>query len=305
MNYHNSYSKISQQNITINFNLNIQNTIKYIKNSSYNNNIISSNFSSYNNTTLSASIQKTNQIITGNSIDALVNNIQPKSNLPVLYDNSQNFNNINCVYNQSNYLPKNKPQYDVVGQFLNPIRPKTQFINEAWQIQDCIKESFQTLMNKSFPDDIIVKVCDKETMKMICEQNNSKFKEGTLGFAINNKQINNNQNSQIFILQNNLDKMMLVIGHEIGHVLSHRLNNPHNEEAKAFAFELAWAKVIKENNIANLQDSINLNLKPARNGLHDVAFNFVANQIKKGNNALELFWMFIKNNLSVIENKNL
>ena len=310
MTYQNSYDIINQQSINININLKIQKSIQYIKNITYNNNsnINNTNISyskiSYSSQSLTSTINRSHTISSNNSIDALVDNIQPTNHLPILYDNSSSMNNLNNSYNQTNYCtPKNNNSYDVACSYLNPIRPATQFINEAWQIQDYIKQTFKTLMNKDFPNNIIVKVCDKQTMKLICEQNNSKFKEGTLGFAINNNQ-NNNLNSQVFILQNNLDKMMLVIGHEIGHVLSHRLNNPHNEEAKAFAFELAWATTIKENNIANLNDSINLNLKPARNGLHDVAFNFVLKHIKNGTKALDLFWMFIKNNLTVTNNSN-
>ncbi|MEK7835220.1 MAG: hypothetical protein AAB298_03600, partial [Pseudomonadota bacterium] len=78
-----------------------------------------------------------------------------------------------------------------------------------------------------------------------------------------------------FAVAGNLDEVMLVIGHELGHVLSPTLSNGRAEEAKAFAFEMAWANAIFTNDIAGLQSSINeaaLSMKPAQNGLHDLAF---------------------------------
>jgi len=199
-------------------------------------------------------------------------------------------------YSSNNDYQIANMSYDVVEMFLAPIRPVTQFINEAWQIKDYIIETFEKLMSRDFPGDIIVKVCDKETMKRIHEQNNSIWKEGILGFAINNRP----GNSQIFIMQNNLDRLMLVIGHELGHVLSHRLNL-HDEEAKAFAFEFAWAETIKKNNIANLKESIITDLKPAKNGLHDVAWNFVIRMIKNGTNAMQIFNDLIARKISINE----
>ena len=77
--------------------------------------------------------------------------------------------------------------------------------------------------------------------------------------------------------ENQLDALLLVIGHEIGHVLTETLPNKHDEEAKAFAFSIEWAKTIKKHNIAGLGINIkqDLDFEPARNGLHDVAFSFV------------------------------
>ena len=83
---------------------------------------------------------------------------------------------------------------------------------------------------------------------------------------------------------------MLVLGHEIGHVLTETLPNKHDEEAKAFAFSIEWAITIKKNNIANLGLNIKdeLDFQPARNGLHDVAFAFVDLMVRKGRKAIEL-----------------
>ena len=94
---------------------------------------------------------------------------------------------------------------------------------------------------------------------------------------------------------------MLVIGHEIGHVLTETLPNKHDEEAKAFAFSIEWARTIKEHNIANLGLSIKdeLDFQPARNGLHDVAFAFVDFMVKKGRKAMQLHDDLVKRYVSM------
>jgi len=61
-------------------------------------------------------------------------------------------------------------------------------------------------------------------------------------------------------------------------------------QAKAFAFEIAWMKAIREHNIGNLAGSIETGiLSPANNGIHDVAFNFVRGLLKE-KTALEAYW---------------
>ena len=99
----------------------------------------------------------------------------------------------------------------------------------------------------------------------------------------------------------NLDEMMLVIGHEIGHVLTKTLPNKHDEEAKAFAFSIKWAETIKKHNVANLGMSIKdeLDMNPARNGLHDVAFSFVSLMLKKGRTAIEVHQDLAKKYISM------
>ena len=72
--------------------------------------------------------------------------------------------------------------------------------------------------------------------------------------------------------------------------LDRSLPNKHDEEAKAFAFSVEWAKTIKKHNVANLGLNIkeDIDFQPARNGLHDVAFSFVDFMVKKGRNAMQL-----------------
>ena len=91
----------------------------------------------------------------------------------------------------------------------------------------------------------------------------------------------------------------MTIGHELGHVFTKSLINKHNEEAKAFAFEIAWLKTIIEHNIAGLQYSFNLDVKPAKNGLHDIAFAHVKKWLEKGKKAIEIYWELVKGALTV------
>ena len=80
-------------------------------------------------------------------------------------------------------------------------------------------------------------------------------------------------------------------------VVSNTLFNKHDEEAKAYAFELAWLKILKEHNVANLAEAINLG-QPAENGLHDVAFKFVQDMMKKGRQAIEVFHQLVNKEIS-------
>ena len=53
------------------------------------------------------------------------------------------------------------------------------------------------------------------------------------------------------------------------------------EEAKAFAFEIAWTQTIFKHNIGGLKYKLHSDLKPAENNLHNIAFNFVWQQLKE------------------------
>ncbi len=114
-----------------------------------------------------------------------------------------------------------------------------------------------------------------------------------MGFAINKNL------PEIFVRENHLDQLMLTIGHELGHVFTKSLINRHNEEAKAFAFEIAWLKAIIEHNIAGLQNSFRLDINPAKNGLHDIAFEHVKKWLKVGKKAIEIYWELVKGILTI------
>jgi len=116
------------------------------------------------------------------------------------------------------------------------------------------------------------------------------WSDGIQGFALNGKL------KQIFVKNDHLDSLILVIGHEIGHIHTKRLSNSHDEEAKAFSFAIEWAKTIKKHNLGNLSENIkdDIDFKPARNGLHDLAFFFVKNLMNKGLKPMDIHRDLVK-----------
>ena len=170
----------------------------------------------------------------------------------------------------------------VLDDFLNPARPLTAFIGDASEIKEFAEEAFREVTGQEFPDDVDINVISKDKMLEVNPRN-------VVGFAINRKNLG--LVSEVFVRKDTLDRVMLVLGHELGHVLTKRLGNEKDEEAKAFAFALAWMKKIKEKNIANLSTSIQLET-PAENGVHDVAFDFVLDLVNKGRDAFDV-WMGI------------
>jgi hypothetical protein len=302
-------SAIIQKHSSLDFGLSSANTI-------YGNKFYE-NASSQNNIPATVNNQNNNMIYT---LERMVEAMVPMSNH--YSESSRNINELlsyathsktSAAYSNA-YQRSNSRIYDVSAPFLSENRQMTQFIEGAEQIKDNVTETFMMLTSKEFPDDIIVKVTDKETMKAVHESIGGRWNEGILGFAINNRRrpfandidnsivhINSQNASEIFVMKGRLDRVMLVIGHELGHVLSDSMKNRHDEEAKAFAFEFAWAKVIKDHNIANLSENITIDL-PAENGLHDKAFLFVKNLIKKGISAMDAHLQIIKSEISVFSN---
>lgn len=173
--------------------------------------------------------------------------------------------------------------------FLRPNRPITRFINTSEEVEELVKKTFKTVTEKELQN-VIIKVCSEEELKEL----DSKWHKGILGFSINNGIIAN----QIFVKNDFLDRLLITIGHEIGHVFTSPLKNRHNEEAKAFAFEFAWVKAIKENNIGNLGNCLRQGM-PANNGLHNIAFGFVLDFVNKGKDALELHWDLVRGCYSI------
>ncbi len=203
----------------------------------------------------------------------------------------------------SNSLSDNR-QYQITAMpgmiftpapFLKKNRPYTMFVGQAYEIQDFIKEAFRATTGNELPKNVVVEVCSKERLREIHESFGGQWSNNIQGFAINKKHIGDD--SLVFIASGHLDKVMLTIGHEIGHVMSSPLADKRAEEAKAFAFSIAWMKAIKENNIAGLADAIELD-EPAHNGLHNVALEFVLDLMKTGKNAMDVFGRLASSKLS-------
>jgi hypothetical protein len=203
---------------------------------------------------------------------------------------------------QANYLPyekllHNRMEYQsmITTGILKQGRPVVQFIEDAAEIKDIVIETFHALTGKEFPEAITIRVCDDKEMKKAHLAHGGTWSEGILGFAINRGR----GISSIFVKKADLDALMLTVGHYIGHVLTQTLNNPVDEEAKAFAFELAWAKTIIKNDIGCLGKSFNVDFRPANNGLHDKAFNFVQSLARRGKEAIDSFWSLARGALTV------
>ncbi len=178
--------------------------------------------------------------------------------------------------------------------FLKPQRPKTRFVVDNDEARSIAEEIFELMMKNPMPLNISINILQFDEFKAL-HSSFGAWSNGILGFSINGYE------KKIFIRENHLDALMLVIGHEIGHVLTDTLPNKHDEEAKAFAFSIEWAKTIKEHNVANLDSSIKdeIDFQPARNGLHDIAFSFVDFMIRKGRKAMQLHSDLVKKYISV------
>ena len=182
--------------------------------------------------------------------------------------------------------------------FLKSNRPAAQFIGKIEDIKEHIEEAFIATTGHELQKDIIFRVLPKEDFKKAHSEFGGTWSEGIQGFSINRKGFSQ---SLIFLKETELDKMLITAGHEIGHVLSFPLARQLNEEAKAFAFEMAWIKRLHENNIANLQQSINLAPNPAKNGLHDKAFAFVKTILDSGKEAMDTFAELVNGSLIIPE----
>ncbi len=180
-------------------------------------------------------------------------------------------------------------QEDSVESFLNPLRPSTPFIGAIDEISEYIVQCFTAVTGDSFPHDVSLRLCSTEELKNIHQELSGSWSHGIMGFSLNNPR----GMSEIFVKQDSFDRVMITIGHEIGHVISPTLPDKVMEEAKAFAFEMAWITALREHNIAGLGSCV-IDTLPASNGIHDKAFWMVLENIKHGLGGLELFKKIVR-----------
>src|SRR3989338_853413 len=172
------------------------------------------------------------------------------------------------------FIPDNFLQGDLGG-----------FVGKAEEVHGFVEEAFQNLFAVPFPSTIKICVLSEVEFRKVA------LSPETIGLSINRQK--DGLLSEIFVLNDSLARVLLTIGHELGHVLTETLDHVHDEEAKAYAFSLVWMKTIKEHNIANLQNTIILE-NPAENGLHNVAFAFVTKLLKEGKDIWEIYNGLIK-----------
>jgi hypothetical protein len=174
-------------------------------------------------------------------------------------------------YKNQDYIEHKTPEPFVPETFLRSNRNFQPSIGKITEILHYVEEAFQKTTGFELPRDISINLLDKKEFDKFNPNPN------VMGFALNKN--GTMYSSEIFIRSGELDKVLLVIGHELGHVMSLSLPDIVNEEAKAFAFTLAWIKTISDNNIAGLANS----------GVHNVALNFVLEKSQEGMNAMNLF----------------
>lgn len=197
-------------------------------------------------------------------------------------------------YSEGMYLQPTTPRYHFVpDNFLNSV--PTEFISSRDSQQkeivgSLVQDAFEATTGKKLPKDIMIRICTEKEMKKL----HSGWHKGVAGFSINRKGFGM---SEIFVKEDELARLMLTVGHEIGHVLTFPMADAIDEEAKAFAFSLAWMNAVKENNIGGLCEAVNP--MPAKNGLHNVAFDFLAGQMKKGKIAIDVYSELVNGKLSI------
>jgi hypothetical protein len=169
----------------------------------------------------------------------------------------------------------------IADDFLDPFRPPTPFVGDAETIRPHVEEAFEALTGAKLPADVIIRV---GTEQQCARAYPGDWQNNIRGFAVNRVGWGT---SEIFVVHDNMDRLLLTVGHELGHVMSKSLPRELDEEAKAFAFSAAWMKIIKQRNIAGIGHAINPT--PAKNGLHNVACNFVMDLIERGKDALAVF----------------
>ncbi|MBI2146190.1 hypothetical protein HYU22_02530 [Candidatus Woesearchaeota archaeon] len=168
--------------------------------------------------------------------------------------------------------------------FLKPGRDG-KFIGKAEEIKGYVEEAFTAIFDAPFPHDIKISVCSENEFRNIAPH------PSTIGLSLNRRE--QGLISEIFVLNDSLGRVLLTVGHELGHVLTKTLHSSHDEEAKAYAFSLAWMNVIREKDIAGLSNAI-IAERPAENGLHNVAFFFVEKLIREGKRAWEVYVQIIQ-----------
>jgi hypothetical protein len=204
---------------------------------------------------------------------------------PINTTSSSSYKNNPLTYNlfqpQANYnfIPDNFLQPGNWGMF----------VGKAEEIREHIEQAFELMFHEAFPKDVKVSVLDEEKFRKLAPH------PGTLGLALNRRK--QGLMSEIFVKNDFLARVLLTVGHELGHVLTEQLTNAQDEEAKAYAFSLAWMRVIKENDIAGLKNAI-VTERPAENGIHNIAFFFVEKLMKKGRKVGDIYQELIHRNLS-------
>lgn len=168
----------------------------------------------------------------------------------------------------------------VPSNFIKEDTPQTEDVEEVMKF---VEEAYFKTTGKVLSKNTSITLCSKEELAQAHSFYGGEFSEGVLGFCVNRPK----GLSHVFVKRGSLAQVLLTIGHELGHLESASLGGVE-EEAKAYAFSMAWMFAIREHNIANLQDVV-VTDNPAQNGLHNVAFAFVCKLLRQGERAIDVF----------------
>ncbi|MBW3014573.1 hypothetical protein KY335_05030 [Candidatus Woesearchaeota archaeon] len=157
---------------------------------------------------------------------------------------------------------------------------RTKFVHATEDVKEIVEETFQSMTGRELPD-FNINVCDEKTFFEHHARFGGHWSPGILGFC-------SHVTKEIFVKQAELAEVIMVLGHEIGHLMSAALPNAIDEEAKAMAFTAAWAETIRKNNIGELRNAVVMH-QPANNGLHNVAHHFVNRMLDAGTKAIDVF----------------
>ena len=168
-----------------------------------------------------------------------------------------------------------------VLSFIKPDANPIDMVKETCEIQEYVEDIFKKVTGNPFPRNIELNVlAEKEFLDM--HSSNGDRSRNVLGFSLNRNHPGNNDSiNQVFVKEADIAQVLIVMGHEIGHVLSQPLDDIKDEEAKAFAFEYAWVEAMIEYDFAGLRESLTTPV-PADNGLHNIASDFVLDLINTG-----------------------
>lgn len=253
---------------------------------------------------------QTNSGYTTGSTYETPNNYSPQqSYYPTIdahFDNTENYSV--ATFTESKAMPVYVPS-SAKNTYLSGQKQEHVFITEDHLVQgrepspdidtfstirDDIETAFELITGTKLTG-VSIQVLNDDSFRKKHVEITGKWDEGVQGFSINKN--GKGAVDEVFVRKGPLDRTVLTIGHEIGHVMSKTLGNEHDEEAKAFAFSLAWMETIVKNNILGLKNHINP--QPAKNGLHNIAFEFVADLVEKGQKAIEIFQEVALGTLSV------
>jgi hypothetical protein len=179
--------------------------------------------------------------------------------------------------------------------FLDPAREAPAEGHDDSRILGLAREAFQATTGARLDDlDLRIRLCSQDELR---KHHGPGWSPGIQGFSINR---GTRGTSEVFVRRDTLDRLLLTLGHELGHILSPTLPDARDEEAKAFAFSIAWMQAIRKHDIAGLAGTVTNPLRPAENGLHDIGLDFVLTHVVRGEDPLTVFRMLARQELSVI-----